>query len=1169
MRVEATVEHRTAPLLSLLVAIAVVLPLALAQPAAANCKGICKTGGEVIFDTGSKAGETLTTQYTTYFGESGVTFGTVSSLGFPEGQSCTNGPSGPPTIVENATVAEPGHKLVALTPNNASPALRIRPRSLAEPIGGCPDTGSSGAMFSCTVACTHLDVTVGQPDGGAYPAKSSTATFYSASGEVLDTQTVSFSQSGASNHLTYKGVGDVTFVAISSPNLLPIAIGSVAFEYDTAASPFFTVGLPSGGQTVRQGATLNLPIQLNRFNGESGGVAVKVSGLPAGVSAQVNPNPVAGGGATLELTAEPTAAPTGAGPPATVSVVGEDSKSTASGKLSLSVGANYELEEAPGGTWALPACTAVTKPIGIALAAGFTGTVSLSAVYHNAEEAYANAPTISVSPSTIVADGTGGVKPFSITINQNDWKAEYGAYIEITATSGALSQTRRYQPRLEEGPEGIFSFSPGAATPPDLGRPGTTVKLIGAGICPGERIAFGNVAEPVTPTSVVPDGSGRQVVTANVPPLATTGPIYDLHKATTDVRFQSATSILIGNYRQMWSYPFANYKASRGIFTHDLEELFGSEHVVMTYFDPCALATLGITSCPVRGPNPDAIAFLASYAGEGLKGNCYGISLSTTEFQQGFSLSPYPPPGATRPFALQSASGPSEALGQRIRLAQLSQESYQLLMSRLAAKSVSRELGSAGVHAAVLSQLAAGKPPIVTIFYGGSGHALVVHDVHDIYGGAYQLRVYDPNQPWSEGELSKDGAAHAAAEDESTIDVAADGSWTFRNLGWSGNVSDGSLSILTFDQTSLASYKMPSILEQAGYRIEVGVLGDARLAQVTDASGRVALAPNGASATGAGAIPGAQSLAPTDEHYGENPKVFLPAGTPFTAVVQPTGTGPATFGLRGSGFSANVTLAASAAGAHGAAAAAAGEQIAGNQTAHSVTVGSLPAGRGFSASVVTSPGGGSFATATLGGAGVGAGSSDSLMLSGGTASVAHSGPAATLALALGYAAPGGEPRSVQFAAVRLGPGERLAVRPSSWARLGAGAVTATITGPRGARRIQLRGRSPRANLLGGLRTDVRRLPGRRLRIRAAVSMRRPADGLQLAIVLHRGRRLLVSLPLARGALPAGGGAVAWTTPQLPAGRVTIDVVAAATGGPAGAAQVPTVSVVHRALEARF
>lgn len=80
---------------------------------------------------------------------------------------------------------------------------------------------------------------------------------------------------------------------------------------DTVPPPDFTLNPGEGVVNVLTGTTVDVPLDFNRINGSNGDVSFAVSGLPAGMTAAVEPNPVPGTDTTttLKLTAAADAVP--------------------------------------------------------------------------------------------------------------------------------------------------------------------------------------------------------------------------------------------------------------------------------------------------------------------------------------------------------------------------------------------------------------------------------------------------------------------------------------------------------------------------------------------------------------------------------------------------------------------------------------------------------------------------------------------------------------------------------------------------------------------------------------------------------------------------------------------------------------------------------------------
>jgi hypothetical protein len=102
-----------------------------------------------------------------------------------------------------------------------------------------------------------------------------------------------------------------------------VAIDDLTFDAPTTPPmPDFTLTPQSTFVNVVQGSSTTDGITIGRIGGSNGNVALAVSGtLPAGVHAQIAPNPAPGTSSTLTLTADPTAPPT-LGAPRTITVTG-------------------------------------------------------------------------------------------------------------------------------------------------------------------------------------------------------------------------------------------------------------------------------------------------------------------------------------------------------------------------------------------------------------------------------------------------------------------------------------------------------------------------------------------------------------------------------------------------------------------------------------------------------------------------------------------------------------------------------------------------------------------------------------------------------------------------------------------------------------------------------
>jgi hypothetical protein len=85
----------------------------------------------------------------------------------------------------------------------------------------------------------------------------------------------------------------------------PIGFDDLSITIDDAAPPPPPNYTLNQGQTivdVLTGTSVDVPIDINRINGSNGDISFAVSGLPAGMTASFNPNPVTGGGTQTVMT---------------------------------------------------------------------------------------------------------------------------------------------------------------------------------------------------------------------------------------------------------------------------------------------------------------------------------------------------------------------------------------------------------------------------------------------------------------------------------------------------------------------------------------------------------------------------------------------------------------------------------------------------------------------------------------------------------------------------------------------------------------------------------------------------------------------------------------------------------------------------------------------------
>ena len=108
---------------------------------------------------------------------------------------------------------------------------------------------------------------------------------------------------------------DISFVQLTSlvAPICHVAVDDLAFEaLPSTIPPDFGLSGPSLATTLTPGASASVPLVLHRNSTSTGPISFSVSGLPTGVSANVNPNPSGGpdgSGLSLELSAKANAPP--------------------------------------------------------------------------------------------------------------------------------------------------------------------------------------------------------------------------------------------------------------------------------------------------------------------------------------------------------------------------------------------------------------------------------------------------------------------------------------------------------------------------------------------------------------------------------------------------------------------------------------------------------------------------------------------------------------------------------------------------------------------------------------------------------------------------------------------------------------------------------------------
>lgn len=210
------------------------------------------------------------------------------------------------------------------------PVIRTRPSAQAHSGTGVADIATCLACEfftprttgTFTVPRSQLSVYVGylgdpSPCSKTAPASTACAVV------TLRAYDVNGARLGEASALVGRGSGIRTRLAVSTPSpaiagfeitgrpetdaTKSIAIDDLSFGSPAAGKPDFTLNPARTTLALDQGGTVTNTIGIGRLNGSSGGVSLRVDGLPKGITASFAPNPAGGTQSVLTLKAEPDA----------------------------------------------------------------------------------------------------------------------------------------------------------------------------------------------------------------------------------------------------------------------------------------------------------------------------------------------------------------------------------------------------------------------------------------------------------------------------------------------------------------------------------------------------------------------------------------------------------------------------------------------------------------------------------------------------------------------------------------------------------------------------------------------------------------------------------------------------------------------------------------------
>jgi hypothetical protein len=628
---------------------------------------------------------------------------------------------------------------------------------------------------------------------------------------------------------------------ISDPSGSDIAF--VRFFDDTQGCSIrvdsFSVTLPDGGPpadlglttsasivTVAAGAPQTVPISVNRVNGSNGDLTLGMSGQGAGVTAAFTPNPVGGTGTSSSLVVSASeGAPYDEGFSTQATVTGTPaSAAVAPGPRST----GFLLRVVPTLTTTAPA--SITAPV--------CGTTS-GTVYQGRVAPYAGTVTLGATglPAgvgvTFTPPTSGG--PTNPSVHQ----------MQVTPQATASQITTNIQVR-GTGPGAttrgdtvaLAVTAMGFVDVPASVEPGQSISLRSTGFCPGSQFRFGNDKATITPgAGAYSDGGTRVQLT--VPRLATTGTIRVI---ASGIQVGQTGQVKVREFRRTTGMSFVNNYGNHPMNHAILEKTYGRSETNLS-IDVC-----WPFGCQIVSDWIDPFAwFFMKIANEVLtSGSCFGIATTGQRIAKGrVPLSAYPPAGATTPWELTGPTGPADAIRNTISGWHSVQLSTQFIQD-WGTEFVNNAIQPAEILRSRFAAASPSNPLLLSFKSGTSGHAVIAYGWRGLPNGAWEVDISDPNIPYTTAEETDlTGAAHEGALNRSTMTFDGAGNWSYPGTGWSGGKH--AIAIVPYRDWP-TDPDMPT-----GIRDILSLIvpfGDAPAGTVTDASGRTL------AADGSGNLPG-------------------------------------------------------------------------------------------------------------------------------------------------------------------------------------------------------------------------------------------------------------------------------------------------------------------------
>ena len=1057
---------------------------------------------------------------------------------------------------------------------------------------GATSSGTHAAAIGCTPDCTaefwvsgvrgifvantqkEVTVNVGLVgDGGVFPLQPAVVMLiaYDSTGRGLAKAVATLKLgAGVKTQLRVQSSSnDIASFTITARNFDDtkklIAIDDLSFTTANQPSgPDFSLSVAPKIATVLQGRRhVIVALGVTRLNGSIGGIALSVSGLPAGVTGIFDQSTTTGQSASLELVAEATAVPNSAPVPITISATplsssaGPAARSTT---LLLNVRANFTVLAAQDLTASPPTivgCTPYTLGLRVIRDFRFNGQVTLQATQLP--------PGVHASFTNPLIDFSSGNTEVDTSVT---FTVDAGTSFPAASTSGGVvpqivgsstgTPASVLSVALSATTSAISSFSPMVGHTPQDQSLGTEVTIQGHGFCAGSFVAFGNGVDyrfgKTQPHWVSDDGQQMKV---NLPLLAMSGPISISLSADPNAAdiAMSTDSLAVQSYRNQNGYAFHNLSHIDVSFD-DVDDLFGDDqtHIQIDFCWPfgCTWTT------PI--PSPLAAIFTGIARGALNDGQCFGMGLSSQRIMHGIKpISSFAPVGATHlhdlvgpdlgPLPSSLTVGQGGDLVHYIHVQHIAQLSSEYLHHWIGQAAINVSETSGVIQEQIVEALLAGDHPLISLRNGGTGHVVVAYniDVDESHTGVY-IDVYDPNFEFAnEFSLSPPLGPHRLREGftdptnptyqefGSRIHLTSGGDWLLPH----GNFTSpwtGSLDTLVVTRSSVVPV-VPTMPASFDGLITL-IFGDSvNTSQITDRTGRTLLnSKHELNRDRTTSIAGATRYAIQSSDDGHSDIYILRPDNTYTQRIAGTGAGDYTnASISPSGMSSLTTHANTDTV----------DEITRNPRTAGLKFRSRGPSKSFSLNLVTSARDRSQRHVFFGTTSSNAGDQISFDSSTDKIVFVHAGPTANYHFALEWAGVQGAPSSFVSPTMQVRRGDRITVAPRNWSALASQPIELTVVSAKGGSHVQrLASSQPPARLNIGRVWSEETQQGHRVSVETSIGAPHSADDVVVLSwnVLKAGRSIERHVQqLAAKETTSGSRIDSWVVPAEIRGAVTINV----------------------------